>query len=264
MESPTSEQWLKEQIQPVTRRHVGCKGQYSFIYLRGNLATFEQGCIGIAVRQTSPIELLHYEIWPLPALDQAYNAETNADWNDTIAEAIACMESYKTTQSLPSFIRFDPVWRAWRDIDVPTFVQRVTSNTAGFHHMMGKQQQLGGQQSNPSKAVSPILRRISAERMVQYLMLEETEHHQIARITGVGLVATLNTGDQNAAISAAEKLIQLRQGQEPMTVVVTCETYARNAVAKLLTSMENRGVQAAVGKDQDDSIAKFDELQKHR
>ena len=49
-----------------------------------------------------------------------------------------------------------------------------------------------------------------------------------------------------------------------MTVVVTCETYARNAVAKLLTSMENLGVQAAVGKNQDDTIAKFDELQKYR
>lgn len=264
MESTSSEQWLKDQIQPATRRHVGCKGTYSFIYLRGNLTTKEQGCIGIAVKQRKPSELLHFEFWPLPVLEQTYNGDTNIDWGDTIAEAVACMEIYKSTDSLPSFLEFDPVWRVWRDVDIPTLIRRTTSQTAGFHDMMCKQGKLGGEEPNPTPAISPVLRRISAERLVNYIILEETERRQIARISGVGLVATLNTGDQQEALEAARQLVSMQKDDENMTVIVTCETFARNAVAKLLTSMENLGVQAVVGKDESDVMDKFDELQKYR
>lgn len=164
---------------------------------------------------------------------------------------------------MPSVIRLDEL-TPWRDVDLLTFVSRVTSNTAGFHHQLSKQQRHGGELPNPRPAINPILRRIAAQQLAELLILDNAEHHQIARLDQ-SLVGVVTPGcSEEAMLACGVKLATLRVDDETCSLCIECPSPARAFIIKLQTQMEKLGIGCAIGDNAEEVFDKFEQLQRHR
>lgn len=262
---PDAEEQLAALINPDTIVPVGISGRFWAVYLRGMWSSSEQGGLGVIVEQVTPARDVAFKIVPPAALQDLYNEQTLAEWGRQLADLVELLQAGRIESPYPNSLILEGPRRFNNYADMAEAVEDLYESVTAFGHGLAKQKKRGGIIAHSAPQPSPILAELALRMQRGMELVEDSNEWVIARFDHQ-LVASVTDCTPDTAIAAAQRLHQLQQNGEDLTVCVECENlaFAREETTKLLTRLESQGVAGIVAVDDADLIRQFEQLQRHR